>query len=123
VIAAHWGVELHASAPLDPYDYWATRDRRTVAIFELKNRGHAHGARDCDWMDVHKWSTLTELSLAFQVPALWVVTWSDGPIGWLNVAHVDTRRHTVVGRQDRGPGERRWAIRLPLETFHPLERG
>ena len=100
-IEAAWHCELHEFGDYSPLDWFAQRDRRLMAVLELKCRlNRASDSFPTTMLSVRKWWALTQTSWALQCSGLFVVRFSDG-IFWLDVTTLDTSQNCVAGRKDR----------------------
>jgi len=100
VLEMAWGVTAHRYATFDSIDWWIERDRRCVAVAEMKDRSHVFGKYPTTYLSFRKWLALVLASLTGPVP-LFVVRFKDG-IYWVDANRVDPRGALIVGgRTDR----------------------
>jgi hypothetical protein len=93
-----------------------------VGVAELKTRNLASYDRALAYMDVHKWFALSYAGVAFGVPAVYMVAFSDA-VRWCHVDAVDARRTQVVGRRDRGdPADVHPAVVVPVSDMYDIDR-
>lgn len=121
LLARSWSCEVHAFPRLSPVDWYLARGARLVGVAELKGRNIGAEDRALAYMDVHKWFALSYASLAFGVPGVYVVAFTDA-VRWCYVDGVDPRRVQVVGRRDRGvASDVHPAIAIPVPDMHGVD--
>jgi len=101
VLADRWHCELCEFGDLATIDWYARRDRRLVALLELKCRVNRTSDRfPTTMLSLRKWMALTFAALALGVPPFFVVRFTDG-IFFIDIRTLDTTNHCVTGRRDR----------------------
>lgn len=91
-----WGCEIHRFGVLSPIDFFATRHGRLSAVIEHKSRSHDSTRFPTVFLNVRKWLSLQLAHVGLGVPALFVVTFTDG-MKWIDLAHVDATRAKIGG--------------------------
>ena len=92
-----WKCELHTFGPLSPIDWYATRKGFMTGVLELKARTHTYGTYQTIYLSVRKWLCLYMASVGLNVPAIFVVKFTDR-IAWVPLTDVDPRRMIIGGR-------------------------
>jgi Holliday junction resolvase len=69
-------------------DFVAVRDGEIVAAFEVKCRRDPSDAFDSVWIETAKVDHLAQVANLFEVPAFFVVRWSDGVIHFVEASDV-----------------------------------
>ena len=119
-LAAHWRCDLVVFSKLSGVDYYTERDGRMVGLVEIKCRNQTTTEHDTVILAVRKWFVLMFASFGLNVPALFVVNFTDG-LGWCHVSDVDATRHMIGGRANRGGRaartDREPIIRVPVALF------
>jgi hypothetical protein len=93
-----------------------------VGVAELKTRNIGAYDRGLAYMDLHKWFALSYASVAFGVPAVYMVAFNDG-VRWCDVQAIDARCTRVVGRRDRGnPNDVHPAVVVPVADMSDMSR-
>lgn len=82
---------LYRYAPADPIDFYAVKDQRMAANIEIRCRSRS--SRDSMWFSIatNKYHALFTAWLAFHVPSLYVVAFTDR-VCWLDIARVEQHR-------------------------------
>ena len=96
VMARKWHCEVRLFGPLCPIDYYALRDGRLAAVVEHKGRSHAFDRYPSVFLNVRKWLALSLAEAGLGVPALFVVTFTDG-MWWVRVSHINASVVTLGG--------------------------
>lgn len=102
---------------------YVIRDGNLCGFLEVKHRSHRYGTYGDVWLNLRKWFALTNASISFGVPSLFLVHWTDC-LGWVPVREVETRNklqfrgcsRVVKARQDAGEP----VIPIPVGHFHRL---
>lgn len=103
-IQAKWKCELHSFGSLAPVDWYAVRYGRMVGVLELKRQSKPFGTYPTVMLSIRKWLCLTLASTAFNVPAIFVVAYSDA-LCWVGLTDVDASAvHMTGNRQRNGQG-------------------
>lgn len=87
LLTAAWGVTLHPFALLSPVDWFAEREGRVVGVLELKCRSHESTKYPTVFLSFRKWLVLTLSALGLNVPAIFVVRFTDA-VRWIEIARV-----------------------------------
>src|SRR5262245_190462 len=73
-----FGCDVCKYPRFSPIDWYAARDGRLVAVLELKARTHATTTYPTVFLSVRKWLALGLAELGLDVPAFYVVQFTDG---------------------------------------------
>lgn len=102
-----------------PIDFWIEKDRRVVAVAELKTREVTTAAYDTIWLSVAKWLALSLATTALQVKGLFVVKFIDDtryvPIEEIDTTRVGIGRNSVRGKETEEP-----VILVPVKSMRKL---
>jgi hypothetical protein len=105
-----WGIEVIPYHQWDQMDWRGVRGSRTVANFEHKGRTIPSDKYETVFLSQHKYMTLLMSYLATGTQGLFVVSWSDGVIRYVNVADMVPRRLMECGHNDLRIAETRLAV-------------
>jgi len=94
LLEAAWDCKLHSFGLLAPIDFFATRNGRLVALIEVKARTHASDRFTTTWLNVPKWQKMLNYSNGMDLPAIFVVKFTDG-VFRVTLDEIDARRHAV----------------------------
>lgn len=118
-IEKQWGGKVHKFPMFTPIDFWIEKDRRVVAVAELKTREVTTAAYDTIWLSVAKWLSLTLAATSLQVKALFIVKFIDEtryvPIGEIDSTRVGIGRNSVRGKETEEP-----VIHVPVKSMRKL---
>lgn len=119
-VEREWECQLHKFGKLTPVDWYALRHDHLVAVLEFKARSEPKDKYPTVFLNLRKWLALTMASLGFDIPAFFVVKWTDG-LAWINLKDVDANhanikylgcRSIVKSASDREP-----VILIPSSRF------
>jgi len=111
---------LHPFGPMDEVDGWIERGGRIVSIVEIKRRKVDRTTYPTIWFALRKWQALTLASVAFGVPALFIVHYNDG-IYYVRSDDVCGCPLVIGARTDRGaPNDREPVIDVPIGKLREL---
>ncbi len=115
------GATVHHFGALAPIDAYASRDGRVVAWLEIKVRSHASTKWKHVFLSVRKWWYLMTAELFQEVPAFFVVRFTDG-IRYIRVTDIDPRNMRVVkaNRAYQSRNDREVVILVPVEKMRRL---
>lgn len=88
--------QLRRFGMLAPVDWYATRHGRLIGVLEFKTRSHSSGAYSTVFLNVRKWLALSLASVGLNVPAVFVVRFTDG-IRWIRLDLVDATKNRIAG--------------------------
>lgn len=116
-----WNCELHQFGALSPIDWYAVRAGRMVGLLELKSRSHACGTYQTTWLVVRKWLALMLGSIAFGVPAIFVVKFTDR-VMWIPLREINASRIVIGGctRYVKAVSDINPMIEIPVEQLREL---
>lgn len=100
ILEAAWKCQARPSPHFAHYDYELDRGDRMAAIVEVKTRRCPHDKYAETYITLEKWYRLFDLSRALEVPAFYVVNFTD-EIRYIEAAKIDPRRFETCGRHDR----------------------
>lgn len=117
-----WKCKIHRFARLDPLDRYAVKDGRTVCFLEIKGRGHPKGKFPTAYFNIRKYFHLLNAYLLWGRPAFYVVKWSCGSVGYVNVVEVDVSNVPVGGckRRVKSHTDIEAMIEVPIEKFKEI---
>jgi hypothetical protein len=99
-IGSVWGCTFRSFGKLSPIDWSIHKNGRLVAVAEFKRRNRSKDSFDTVFLNLQKWMSLSFVSLGLEVPALFIVQFSDC-MGYVDISKIDPKRHRVCGRTDR----------------------
>lgn len=91
-----WFCALRSFGCVAPIDWYAFRDRRLLALIELKSRSHPSTKYPTVFLNVRKWLALSLASAGLGVPAIFVVRFTDG-IWWVPLRKVNATDVRIGG--------------------------
>src|SRR5262249_17831945 len=101
ILADRWRCELCELGACAPVDWFACRERRMLAVLELKCRANrTSDSFPTTMLSLRKWMALTFASLALGCSPLFVVRFTDD-IFFIDIRLLDTTNNCVTGRRDR----------------------
>ncbi len=100
LLSQRWSCEFHPFGALADIDWWMSRHGRIVGVGEIKTRSHAVAQYPTVFLNVRKWLALMLAGNGLNVPALFIVRFSDG-LRYLPVAEVDASALRVGGCRQR----------------------
>lgn len=100
ILSRVWKCQVRPSAHFSHYDFELDRDGRMIAIVEVKTRRCRHDQYRDTYLRLEKWYRLFDLSRALEIPAFYVVNFTD-EIRFIEAKKVDPRRFETGGRTDR----------------------
>lgn len=119
-----WDIEVTPYHQWDQMDWRGVRNKRTVANFEHKGRRIPSDKYATVFMSQHKYMTLLMTYLATGVPGIFIASWSDGIIKYLNVGDVIPRKLIEAGHNELRVGETRYAVEpcfeIDIDEMTPL---
>jgi hypothetical protein len=111
-----WHCEVYPFGMFTRVDSYAIRAGSLLAVVEIKCRTIDVAEFATTFLTVRKWASLTDFHQCLDVPALYAVRWLDA-LGWVDIAGVDTRRHSMSGAPRRPNLPLEPQIEIPIEAF------
>jgi hypothetical protein len=123
-LAAAWRCEWGRMGPYSPFDVYLMREKKIVALVEIRTRQNRQFATfPTVMLDLDKWFHLMQGEVVMQLAGVYVVAFPDG-IWWLRIGTlpVNTFKVTFRGRTDRpeAPNDQSPVIEVPCASFHRL---
>jgi hypothetical protein len=100
ILGRAWRCQVRPSPRFCPYDFELDRAGRMAAIVEVKTRRCSHDKYDETYITLEKWYRLFDLSRALDLPAFYVVNFTD-EIRFIDATRIDPRKFETCGRTDR----------------------
>jgi hypothetical protein len=117
------GIPLHSMPIMSVIDWFGIDNtgRKVACWVEGKCYSYASTEYPTALLSVTKYNALHAHSVIYQVPAYFVVGYTDG-VRYIDVRHVDPARPDVVTRRDmRHPSDTEPIIRVPVADMRCLE--
>lgn len=119
LLGVAWGCDLRSFGAFAPLDWYAQRGGALVAVLELKCRTHPTDRYPTVYLAVRKWLALNLAAVGLDVPALFVVRFTD-QVRYLRVG-AEAMPARILGRRDRGaPLDIEPIIEVPVEAMHTV---
>lgn len=100
ILAERWKCQVRPSPRFAHYDLELDRNGRMVAIVEVKTRRCRSDKYETTYITLDKWYRLFDLSRALEIPAFYVVNFTD-EIRFIDATRIDPRNFETCGRTDR----------------------
>jgi hypothetical protein len=129
-VEEYYRVKLVTLADYDHVDRYAVRDKRIVALFEIKTRDKSYKQYNSMFFALRKWEDMFHTSLTFRVPGFLIAQWEDF-LGAVNIFDACTPLQGATwpvplvmgGRRDRGfANDYEPMICVPWEKFEEIPR-
>lgn len=116
------GSEVKEFGKLCPIDYYSLRHGRMDSVLEVKCRTHEVGRYETVFLNVRKWLALQMASVAFGIPAYFVVRFTDG-IRHIDLGSVDASRHRIAGttRKVKSHTDQEPVIDVPVHSMREID--
>lgn len=124
IVEQHFKCELKRFGTLASIDWYAVRSGRLVGLLELKSREHESTRFNTTWLNVRKWLALTIGSVGMRLPAVFVVKFTDGAVGWCKVDEVDASKVRIAGckKQVKAVSDVGPVIDVPVAQLQWMEK-
>ncbi len=96
MIKAAWSCELQSLGKLAAVDWVAIRFGRPVGVLELKARKHDTQKYPTVFLNLRKWLALALSQIALNVPAIFVVEFSNST-KWIPLSDIDATKIRIGG--------------------------
>jgi hypothetical protein len=121
-IAERWQYQIRSFGMFSPVECYMTDPDATVVrgIANITARNNASTKFPTIWLNCRSWLALMMASTGMQVPAYFIVKFSD-QIMWIDVAQVGGMRMIMAGRKDRGlANDIEPVFDIPIAAMNPL---
>lgn len=110
------GHQITSFGPLCAVDFYSSQDGRLTGILELKCRDNPSTQYPTVFLAVRKWFALVHGAIGLQVPALYVVRFTDRLLV-ATIATVDGAKHTISGGRRKAGSHIEPLIEVPIATM------
>ena len=121
-IERRWGGKVHRFPMFTPVDFWIEKDKRVVAVAELKTRNITMSTYDTIWLSVAKWTAMTLMATGLQIKALFIVKFVD-ETRYIPIGEIDTTKVGIGMNNERSKETEEPVIHVPVKSMRVLAGG
>jgi hypothetical protein len=124
IVSAEWNCKVRHFPPFSPIDWYAERSGRVAGLLEVKNRSVSTGQYPTVFCTLRKWLSLSYCSMAFFVPGIFVVRFTDDLL-WVDIGKIQPPMMREGGTAYRPNIGRRVAepmLEIPMAELRRVRR-
>ena len=118
ILSKKWNVIFHKYSHYDNIDWWIEKDRKTVAVAELKT---AFAHKGYAYLNLRKYLNLKWASDFLNIPALIIFQFKTGEIYWENVNKLEGQTVILGSKIMKSNNDIEPGVSIPVENLKKIK--